>query len=233
MAKVIFTLPQAEVELSGSNSDECLMMVAGGREPDSVWLKKAAKKNRIFCADKGAAVCFKAKLYPEILWGDCDSTSAELYREVQLYGTTVYRYPSEKDDTDLQLLLKEIPDGNLLCSGIWGGRFDHLYSNVFSLLRYKLNRRNQVVMADEKELMVFLSEGETVELKLKNKPYAISLLPLSIKTKVDFSGVHWPLKEAELEMLHPYAISNEAENESIFCKCYSGCVGLYCCFEKA
>lgn len=233
MAKVIFTLPQLEVELDGGNPRESLMAVAGGREPEADWLKKALRKRRLFCADKGSAVCLNIGVCPEILWGDCDSTSAEFYSKVQHKGATVYRYPKEKDDTDLQLLLKELPEGDLLCSGIWGGRFDHLYSNVFSLLQYKLKLQNQVVMADEKEVMVLLTEGETAELRFSCKPYAISLLPLSLNTKVDFSRVHWPLEGAELEMLHPYAISNETDNDSVSCKCYSGCVGLYCCFEKA
>lgn len=233
MHKVNFTLPQLEAELYGSKPRELLMAVAGGRKPEESWLKASAGQLRIFCADKGAAVCLNAGLKPEVLWGDCDSAAAKIYEQMQKSGATVYRYPREKDDTDLQLLLKELPDGDLLCSGIWGGRFDHLYSNVFSLLSYKLSRGNQVVMADEREVMVLLSDGEKAELKFKNKPYAISLLPLSVKTKVDFSGVHWPLKDAELEMLHPYAISNEAEESAIVCQCRLGFVGLYCCFEKA
>lgn len=230
---VKFNLPQLEAKLWGSTPKESLLAVVGGREPDIGWLTEACKERRLFCADKGVVVCVEACLYPEVLWGDCDSTSSEVYEKVQQKGTAVYRYPREKDDTDLQLLLKELPKGDLLCSGVWGGRFDHLYSNVFSLLRYKLHQHNQVVMADEKEVMILLAEGEKAELKFNHQPYAVSLLPLSAMTNVDFSGVHWPLKDAELEMLHPYAISNEADDDTICCQCHSGCVGLYCCFEKA
>lgn len=233
MSNVKFTLPQLDIELFDTFSKDPLLAVAGGREPEQKWLLETAHGRRLFCADKGAAVCFAARLYPEILCGDNDSASAELYELLRKNGTIVHRYPSEKDDTDLQLLLQELPAGDLLCSGVWGGRFDHLYSNVFSLLRYKLKQHNQVVMADEKEIMVLLAAGECVEMKFQQLPYSISLLPLSITTSVDLSGVHWQLENAELEMLHPYAISNVADKKTIRCQCHSGFAGLYCCFEKA
>lgn len=233
MSAVIFTLPQLEAVISSAVPKDALFAVAGGRSPQGGWLKKAAYGKAVFCADKGIESCLSASIVPKVLWGDCDSASEKLYEHAQAKGTTVYKYPREKDDTDLQLLLKKLPEGDLLCSGVWGGRFDHLYSNVFSLLQYKLIRRNQVVMADEKEVMVLLTAGEDVALKFKSLPYAVSLLPLSKDLKVDFKGVHWPLQEAELELLHPYAISNEAESDVISCKCHSGYVGVYCCFEKA
>ncbi|EJW98951.1 hypothetical protein EVA_12941 [gut metagenome] len=45
--------------------------------------------------------------------------------------------------------------------------------------------------------------------------------------------MHWPLQQAELELLHPYAISNEAAAEKIVCSCLSGYLGLYCLFQEA
>lgn len=229
-----FILPQLEMVISPALGQKAtLLAMAGGNPPESLWLQETAGHSAVFCADKGIEACLNAGIVPKALWGDCDSTSAELYARAQRLGTEVHSFPREKDDTDLQLLLKELPEGDLICSGVWGGRFDHLYSNVFSLLQYKLKRKNQVLLADSRELMVLLQAGEAAELSFKIKPYSVSLLPLSSKTMVDFSGVHWPLSNAELELLHPYAISNEAEEKSIVCKCHNGYVGLYCCFEKA
>ena len=166
---------------------------------------------------------------PAELFGDCDSSSQAVYRQAQAAGTAVHSFNPAKDDTDLQLLLHNLPEGDILASGIWGGRFDHLYSNVYTLLGVKKQRGCQVMLADDKEFMLLLTAGESVELKLQTAAEAVSLLPLSESTTVDFTGVRWPLQQATLRQLYPYAISNEvnADAEKICCTCHSGALGLY------
>ena len=129
----------------------------------------------------------------------------------------------------LQLLLKSMPSGSLLATGIWGGRFDHLFSNVYTLLGVKQQRGGVVLLADEQELMLLLEADEDVELELHAEVEAVSLLPLSAETCVDFSGVHWPLKNAALKQLYPYAISNvpSGKDARLHCSCHAGAVGLY------
>lgn len=77
--------------------------------------------------------------------------------------------------------------------------------------------------------MLLLTEGESVELKLQAAEEAVSLLPLSESTVVDFTGVRWPLQQATLCQLYPYAISNEVleGTEKIRCTCHSGALGIY------
>ena len=204
-----------------------LVVVAGGRAPQLEWLKSASAQNAVYAADRGVACCLAAGIVPTELYGDCDSTTNEIYQEAERFGTQIKRFNPAKDDTDLQLLLKNLPAGDILATGIWGGRFDHLYSNVYTLLGMKQERKCQVLMADEQEFMLLLTAEEAVELKLQVKAEAISLLPLSVETCVDFSGVRWPLKKAVLKQLYPYAISNEVQAEKICCQCYSGALGLY------
>ena len=204
-----------------------IVVVAGGRAPQLEWLKSASAQNSVYAADRGVACCLAAGIVPTELYGDCDSTTNEIYQEAERSGTQIKRFNPAKDDTDLQLLLKNLPSGDILATGIWGGRFDHLYSNVYTLLGMKQERKCQVLMADEQEFMLLLTAEEAVELKLQVKAEAISLLPLSAKTCVDFSGVRWPLEKASLQQLYPYAISNEVQAEKICCQCYSGALGLY------
>ena len=206
-----------------------IFVVAGGREPKAGWLKTVAKDRLLYCADRGVNCCLQVGCVPQVLYGDCDSTSQLVYDEAQKKGTEIYRFNPAKDDTDLQLLLKNLPAGDIITSGIWGGRFDHLYSNVYTLLGFKEKRKCQIILADEKEFMLLMSAGEKAELKLKKEPEAISLLPLTEITCVDFKGVRWELTKAELKQLYPYAISNEpvANDGSITCLCYQGAVGLY------
>lgn len=228
-------LPQCKLILSGSDASGAISLVtAGGRKPAAAWLQCAAESYRenIYCADAGAAYCLEAGLRPQMLFGDGDSAGEAVYTALAELGTVIKRFNPEKDDTDLQLLLKNIT-GSIIVSGVWGGRFDHLYSNVFSLLSYKKKQHCSVVLADEKEVMVLLSDAEhaCIELQDLHKVKAVSLLPLSQAAKVNLSGVYWPLQEGVLQLLHPYAVSN-IPLENFRCECLQGDVGLYICFEE-
>lgn len=229
------TLPQCGLTVSGSDAAETVgFVIAGGRKPAAAWLQSVADgcSGDIYCADAGAAYCLEAGLQPKLLFGDGDSASEAVYNNLAKLGTVIKRFEPEKDDTDLQLLLKNIT-GSIIVSGIWGGRFDHLYSNVFSLLSYKKQQLCSVVLADEKEVMVLLSAKENVCIELQDihKVKAVSLLPLSQEAKVNLSGVYWPLTEGILQLLHPYAVSN-IPLENFRCECLQGDVGLYICFEE-
>lgn len=228
----IFELPQlkAEVILPKQYSDINLV-VAGGRAPQKAWLQELASDKKVYCADKGVEVCLAVDIIPTELYGDGDSAVKMLYEKAGALGTKVKTYPTEKDDTDLQLLLKNLPIGDVICTGVWGGRFDHLYSNVFSLLAHKEENQGQVILADDKEVMFLLTEDEAITIRLKKEAKALSLLPLCASSKVNLKNVRWELQEAELKLLHPYAISN-IPCEEFNCKCLTGKIGLYLCFEE-
>lgn len=234
MAEIELNLPQFKLQLSGGAYPESVrMVVAGGREPQGQWLKQASAGIEVSCADKGAVYCLQAGIVPWLLCGDGDSAGREVYAELEQGKTEIVRFNPLKDDTDLQLLLTRQGKANLLASGIWGGRFDHLYSNIYSLLAYKKLAGSAVILADEREFMLLFSKGEQAKIRLPEpeKVKAVSLLPLTPKVQVSISGVHWPLQEAELEMLHPYAISNVAL-EDVACSCQQGDLGLYFCLAE-
>lgn len=228
-----FILPQCTAEIITSEQQETCFVTAGGRRPDLNWLQKAAAGYTVYCADAGGSYCLEAGIVPQRLYGDGDSAGAEVYKKLAAQGTKIFQYPPAKDDTDLQLVLQQLTGCNLIVSGIWGGRFDHLYSNVFSLLGYKAKHGCQVIMADEQEVMLLLQASESVHVsidKLQNVK-SVSLLPFSNEVQVNIAGVRWPLQEAKLQLLYPYAISNEPLGD-FTCDCLAGAVGLYLCFTE-
>jgi len=238
MVKKSYKLPQLEVEISKeADSDKLLLAVAGGRPPETVWLEELAKEyssSLIYCADKGAEYCITNGLQPNVVLGDADSAGEGIFKQAKDLGAEVVVYPSEKDDTDLQLVLKSLPEGNLIITGVWGGRFDHLYSNIFSLAAFSYKTSQSVIMADDSEIMFLLKSDELIKVKIKEPEslQVVSVLPLTASTKVSLKGVHWPLNNAQLEMFHPYAISNVLEKaNAIECNCLTGMLGLYCCFK--
>lgn len=221
-------LPQGNFILKKlkSGSNDFIVAVAGGRKPDINWFKQTAAKRKIYCADKGIEICLDSGLVPELLCGDADSTGAAYLKKAEAEHIKKLLFNPAKDDTDLQLLLKNLLPENVVVTGIWGGRFDHLYSNVFSLYNHKENNSVAVIMADSQELMVLLSAGESLEFYAKADFTALSLLPLK-NSIVSLSGARWSLKKAELLTNYPYAVSNEITDEKVTAVCHSGCIGFY------
>lgn len=236
-----FCLPQCKITYAEPADEEkklCLAL-AGGREPAGSWLKalrEAYPDAAIYCADKGLAYCLQNSIIPSYVFGDADSAGQELFAEAKALGVEVAQYPAEKDDTDLQLLLSKLPSSDLIISGVFGGRLDHLYSNIFSLLAMQEKQMRHIILADDKELLILLQPEDEVKLEFaasfKDLLEAISLLPLTEKAEVTLTGVHWPLKNAVLELKRPYAISNVLEKGAeLTCSCAQGKIGLYCTFK--
>lgn len=222
-------LPQGKFILKNDGTVNNIFVIAsaGGRKPELNWFKNAAEGKKVYCADKGVEICLDACLLPELLCGDADSAEKAYLQQARDKNIKTVLFNPEKDDTDLQLLLTMLPPKMpLLATGIWGGRFDHLYSNVFSLLAYKIKNNVPVIMADESEIMVLLTEGEKMEFVPQQEFEALSLLPLQ-NSKVSIKGVKWPLDKAELLKENPYAVSNEIISESVIAECHEGCIGFY------
>ena len=224
-------LPQGELEIKTSRQgSSTAVLLAGGRKPAAEWLVQTAAAKDIYCADKGIECCCENNLKPLWLCGDADSAAKDCWQQAQAAGVKILLHEPLKDDTDLQLLLAALPEAvNIVASGIWGGRFDHLYSNVFSLLHYKNQRGVQVVLADEQEIMVLLQQGESLLFKPARPENieALSLLPLADRNEVTLQGVQWNLEHSPLFLTHPYAVSNMIEQEKVIFTCDQGRVGFY------
>ena len=214
------------------STGKTILLVAGGRKPKTKWLQALDAGYTIYAADRGMDYCLEAGRMPYALYGDKDSGALSSWKKAKEENIICKTFSPEKDDTDLQLLLSDLPEKtNILATGIWGGRFDHLYANIFSLLAYKKEKQAQVVMADEKEVLVLLIVKDSVKLVLTVKPSAISLLPMAKESTVSIEGVKWPLEKAVLKKDKPYAISNEALGKEIIVQCHTGEIGLYLNFE--
>ena len=224
-------LPQGSFKISPGYTKQ-ILLVAGGRQPESNWLKIVKDKKTVYAVDKGLDYCLAADFFPDEVYGDGDSAQAENLLEIEKRGIKCKKFPPEKDDTDLQLLLKDLlGEQTVIATGIWGGRADHLYANIFSLLAYKEKKKSQVILADQQEIMVLLSAGEEATFIQSEKALVVSLLPLNDINQVSIIGVRWPLIKSTLQKSKPYAISNEIVESKVKVVCHSGCIGFYLNFE--
>ena len=227
------SLPGIRIGLSGAAPDGERLLVAGGRAPSVPWLQAAAEGRRVVAIDRGIDACRAAGIIPARLIGDGDSASPEAWAWARRHGVPTLRFPKDKDETDTQLALREDDEagGFVILTGTFGGRFDHAYSALYSLVGAGLSG----CLADDREILFLLRAGCAARFEPDRAPKVVSLLPLTdVCEGVDLSGVHWPLTGARLERLRPYAVSNRLDSpEGIFeVEIGAGLLGVYLCRDE-
>ena len=228
-------LPHCKIIFCNNKEKKEGMLVAGGRAPDLQWLKTVSANKTIICADKGVTYCKQADIVPAYLVGDGDSALLD-FDWAEESGVFVKRYSVDKEETDLQLALtlqQELADVDaLLVTGIWGGRFDHSYSAIFSLCQYAKQTGVKTILADQQEIMILCGSDAAVKVEFIRRPEVISILPLSEQVQVSLQGCRWELDKKIIEQSNPYAISNrlkDAQKEITFTM-ERGWAGLYISF---
>ena len=202
-------LPQADL-LNVPNAEN--LFVAGGRTPNENFFKAVAQGRKVFCIDKGIEICRDCNILPKVLIGDFDSADNSALDWAIENKIPIKNYPVDKDFTDTQLALnlfsKNIP---AIVTGIFGGRLDHLFSNVFTCANYE-----NIFLADEREIIFYVKGGECVEVNFFQMPLAVSLLPITETCEgVSTENLHWELSNATLKQIYPNATSNRADNSKI------------------
>lgn len=222
-------LPQCEIQYAPAISDVEILLTAGGRRPAENYFKAVAQDKKIFAVDKGIEICCACNILPEILIGDFDSANNAALDWAIENKIPIERHPVEKDFTDTQLALKLLPKNiSAIITGIFGGRLDHLFSNVLTCA----SASNKIFLADEREIIFYIKGGESVTVKFFEKPFAVSLLPLSeICTGVNSENLHWELKNSALKQNFPNAVSNRVESSQIKISVERGTLAIYFCFS--
>ena len=104
----------------------CLIVAGGDYAPI-----EPEKGDFILACDKGYVWCMREGIVPDLILGDFDSYSGSLPE-----GVPILCFPIEKDDTDTMLAVRWASEQGFeavrLCC-CFGGRLDHLLSNVETL----------------------------------------------------------------------------------------------------
>lgn len=224
-------LPQCEI-FTPKTAQE-ILFATGGRAPNVDWFKAVASGRKIFCVDKGVELCRACDLVPNFLIGDFDSAGNDSVEWARAKNIPVEQHPADKDLTDTQLALNHAAElfGEhvALLTGCFGGRFDHLYSTIFTCAA--IDRK--IFLADEREIVFYMRGGESVDVKFFKKPLALSLLPMTeICAGVTTKNLHWELDGATLTQNFPNAISNRVESDKISVSVERGTLAIYFCFDE-
>jgi len=154
-------------------------------------------------------------LTPQLLIGDLDSVNTEDLGLCMEWGVEILRFPTHKDETDLELALLEVLQRgltNIVITCAVGDRLDHTLGNLALL-----------ALPELKDAHVQISHGSTTiycvndHIDLETYPGAlISLLPWGETAHgVSTTGLQYPLNDETLYPWKSRGISNIATSDHV------------------
>ncbi|WP_105124321.1 thiamine diphosphokinase [Streptococcus suis] len=143
--------------------------------------------------------------------GDFDSVTPEELGRIKALAERFLQAPAEKDDTDLELALKEIfkayPQAQVRIYGALGGRMDHMMSNLFLAAEPDLAAfMEQIELVDRQNIIRFRPAGRHRLSPIAGMKY-ISFMP-SDQSRLTIRHAKYPLDASNYFFKKCYA-SNE------------------------
>ncbi|WP_105096792.1 thiamine diphosphokinase [Streptococcus suis] len=128
--------------------------------------------------------------------GDFDSVTSEELGQIREMAEWFLRAPVEKDDTDLELALKEIfkayPQAQVRIYGALGGRMDHMMANLFLAADPDLAAfMEQIELVDSQNVVRFRPAGQHRLSPIAGMKY-ISFMP-SDQSRLTIRHAKYPL----------------------------------------
>lgn len=164
------------------------------------------KDDIVICADNSFKKALAENVKIDLIMGDFDTGERVAFPE----NVEVMQYPSEKDDTDTMLCVKEAARrgiSKIVIVGGLSGRLDHTFANIQTL-----------AYGVEHELDITISDGENEAFMLrpgrydisKKEGFSLSVFSYSEKAEgICESGVKYPTDNVELTNSFPLGVSNE------------------------
>lgn len=159
--------------------------------------------------DRGAYLLLKAGIHPKYTYGDFDSVDDEEWAFITRH-MEVTPVPTRKDDTDLEICLKDLVGKgyeSIDVYGATGGRLDHTLANIY-LLTHKSLSQSDIRLIDHQNIMQPLPAGRHIVAKADGMRY-VSFLPLAAGGNLTLEGFEYDLDHVELEVGRTLTISNE------------------------
>lgn len=199
-------------------SDAFIIFASGDPHPGDMVQRaiETANAARIIAADGGALIARDYGLTPERIIGDFDSLTQVQQDEFSAQGVVFDRYPAEKDETDLELVLMWVAEqkpSQVLIIGALGGRIDQTLANIY-LLSLPVLAEIPVSVVDGNQRLGLLHAGKhTID---GQQGDTLSLLPLDGDVEhISTDGLYYPLKDDSLAFGPARGISNVFTREQV------------------
>jgi thiamine pyrophosphokinase len=192
-----------------------LIIFANGVVPEPEAARHVIKPGDIiYAADGGTRHALALGLFPSIIIGDLDSLASEDRKRLDARGVEFQQYPSDKDKTDLELVLDTAIEGGyreIRIIGALGGRLDQSLGNLALLSDDRLSTYD--IRLDDGLEEAFFTRRRC---EIHGRPSDIvSLIPWGEKvTGIRTEGLRWPLRSETLFQDKTRGISNEMTQET-------------------
>ena len=159
----------------------------------------------VIACDRGYTYCERLGRSPDLLISDFDSYSGPVDAAVPLA-----EYPSEKDDTDTMLAIRYAVEHGfreVLLSCAQGGRLDHLYANLQSLVFARRHGLTASLCSEDTEVYALQQESMTFPCR---EGWSLSVFAADGPCRgVSITGAKYSLIRAEVPSSLPLGVSNK------------------------
>lgn len=191
---------------------KCIIL-ANGKPPKKQIISffHSRKYDTLICADGGANSALKMNLVPDVIIGDLDSITTEVYKKFKS-ASKIIRL-KRQNDTDVEKCLKYAMINKydeVLLVGATGNRLDHTFCNLgivkkfFLKIKISLIAENSYLKPYTRFALLKTIPGET-----------ISIYGLDKKTKITSNGLKYKLKSVALPFGEKESTSNIATGNKV------------------
>jgi thiamine pyrophosphokinase len=186
------------------------VIFANGHLPDPEKVKDLVNLGDvILAADGGTLNALAADIQPSVVIGDLDSLPQELLPKLTMRGVIVWRFPPEKDSTDLELALRysfESEYSPIVIVGALGGRTDQTLANIALMTKPEFADTN-IRCDDGVEELFFIRARAEIQGRVGD---TVSLLPWRAPVEgIVTDGLKYPLNGETLQPERTRGVSNE------------------------
>jgi thiamine pyrophosphokinase len=164
----------------------------------------------IIAANGGTQNLLALGLLPHVIIGDLDSLHPELLSELSMKGVKVLRYPSQKDETDLELALlyaKQLGIHVIIIYFALGARWDMTVANL--LLPSHIEFQDVDIRIIDGNQEITLLRGEATQYISGRVGDIFSILPIGGKAEgITSDGLQYRLENDSLDSGSPRGVSN-------------------------
>ena len=207
------------------------IIISGGALDEKLALNTIQETQNpcIIGVDKGVEFLYSHQIVPSYIVGDFDSLSEEIvnyYKNATKVPIREFNPVKDASDTEIAIRLgMTLRCEELIILGATGGRIDHLWANVQSLMIPFKAGVDAVILDSQNKIR--LIGGETHLRKEDAYGSYFSLFPLGEPVYgLTIEGAKYPLREHTMTPSDSLCVSNQIENDEVVINFRSGTVIL-------
>ena len=196
------------------------IVVSGGELDEELTVSILARQEDrcVIGVDKGMEFLYQHQFMPDYIVGDFDSVREEVrdyYKNEAHVPVREYNPVKDASDTEMAIrLAMTLGSKDITILGATGGRIDHLWANVQSLMiPFKAGIEAKIV--DRQNMITIIGGGETHIRKSEAFGPYFSVFPLGEEIfGFNISGAKYPLKNHILRPFDSLCVSNQIAVDS-------------------